>query len=111
LINISKSMMVVDDDTSASFLEHAAAVGLKVKDFMTRRLFTTRHDAQLVDAARLMTKHGISGLPVTDEETNLVGVVSKTDVTRAVANEIEPRPRSMAAHPYSRMQSIFSRPR
>jgi CBS domain-containing protein len=86
LFNLSKRLLVAKDETPAAFLERAAAIGLKAKHFMTQHPITLSHDSDLADAARLMTKHDISGLPVTDD-SNLEGIVSKTDITRAVAYE------------------------
>jgi len=89
LINLSKRLLITENETPAMFLKRAgSSLDVKVKDFMTQHPFTIRHDSDLADAARLMVKHNISGLPVTDDRTNLVGVISKTDVTRAAAHEV-----------------------
>jgi CBS domain-containing protein len=40
----------------------------------------------LTDAAQLMTKHSFSGLPVT-EKGKLVGIITKSDIIRAVAQQ------------------------
>jgi CBS domain-containing protein len=91
LINLSKRALIAEDETPARFLKRAGgSLDVKVKDFMTQHPFTLGHDSDLADAARLMMKHDISGLPVTDDHANLVGVISKTDVTRAAACESEP---------------------
>jgi CBS domain-containing protein len=88
LINLSKTLLIAKEETPASFLKRAGgSLDIKVKDFMTQHPFTLGRDSDLTDAARLMMKHNISGLPVTDDHTNLVGVISKTDVTRAAACE------------------------
>jgi CBS domain-containing protein len=44
-------------------------------------------DSGLADAATLMDRHGISGLPVVDAAGLLVGVVSESDLLRARATE------------------------
>jgi CBS domain-containing protein len=88
LINLSKRLLIAKDETPAMFLKRAGgSLDIKVRDFMTQHPFTLGHESDLADAARLMMKHNISGLPVTDDHTNLVGVISKTDITRAVACE------------------------
>jgi CBS domain-containing protein len=69
-------------------LKRTEAVGLTVEDLMTRHPLTINENSNLVEAARLMMKHHISGLPVVDESSKLKGIVSKTDVTRAVASQI-----------------------
>jgi CBS domain-containing protein len=58
-----------------------------VKDFMTPRPLCVNRNWDLAAAAKLMTRHRISGLPVTNDSGRLVGIVSKTDITRAVAHE------------------------
>jgi CBS domain-containing protein len=57
-----------------------------VADIMTRNPITVLDTSYLSDAAKLMIFHHISGLPVLDENDRLVGIVTKTDVTRALAN-------------------------
>jgi len=88
LIKLSERLLIGKGETPASFLKRAGgSLDVKVKDFMTQHPFTSGHDSDLADAARLMMKHNISGLPVTDDRARLVGVVSKTDVTRAASYE------------------------
>lgn len=109
LFNLSKTLLFEKDQTPAAFLERAAAIGLKAKHFMTQHPITLSHDSDLADAARLMTKHDISGLPVTDDSRNLVGIVSKTDITRAVAYERNETARTILRNPYSKLKPILSR--
>ncbi len=52
---------------------------MKVKDLMTSDVITIGPDATLKEAARRMIEAGISGLPVTDEEGSLIGVVTEAD--------------------------------
>ena len=54
--------------------------GLKVRDVMTARVITVRENVMKHQAARLLTQHRISGLPVVNEDGVLVGVVSELDV-------------------------------
>jgi CIC family chloride channel protein len=53
---------------------------------MTPKPVTVSKSANLADAAELMTKHRISGLPVMDKG-KLVGIITKSDIIRAVAHE------------------------
>jgi CBS domain-containing protein len=59
---------------------------LTAGDIMTADPVTVSKSANLADAAELMTKHKISGLPVTDKG-KLVGIITKSDIIRAVAHE------------------------
>jgi len=88
LINLSKRLLITENETPAKFLKRAeGSLDVKVKDYMTQHPLTLSHDSDLANAAGLMVKHDISGLPVTDDHANLVGVISKTDITRAAACE------------------------
>ncbi|HEY4754316.1 MAG TPA: CBS domain-containing protein, partial [Candidatus Limnocylindrales bacterium] len=58
-----------------------------VGDLMTGEPVVVRADAHLVDAAKLLNQHRISGLPVVDAAGVLVGVISQTDLLRARATE------------------------
>jgi CBS domain-containing protein len=55
---------------------------MRAHQIMTRQVLTTREDASIADAARIMLEHHISGLPVVDEAGKLVGVVSQGDFIR-----------------------------
>jgi CBS domain-containing protein len=58
-----------------------------VGDLMSPNPIVVAADAPLVEAARLMDRHRISGLAVVDDGGHLVGVVSQTDLLRARATE------------------------
>lgn len=59
---------------------------LTAEDIMTIHPISIGKNADLADAARLMTRHAISGIPVVDDSGKLVGIVTKSDLTRAVAS-------------------------
>lgn len=62
-------------------------VGLPtVGDIMTRNPVTVMTDSFLSDAAKSMITHHISGLPVLNSNNVLEGILTKTDVTKAVAS-------------------------
>ena len=52
----------------------------KVRDIMTTMVVTVTPDATLRDAASLILRHGVSGLPVVDDQDQLVGVLSEWDM-------------------------------
>jgi CBS domain-containing protein len=55
---------------------------MRVKDVMTPKVISVGVDETVVNAARLMLQHQISGLPVVDKKGELVGIVSEGDVLR-----------------------------
>jgi len=59
---------------------------LTAGDIMTPDPISIAKEHDLADAAKLMTRHGISGLPVTDNE-KLVGIITKSDIVRALASK------------------------
>ncbi|ABM80985.1 CBS domain-containing protein [Hyperthermus butylicus] len=63
-------------------------VNIAVADIMTRDPVTIRDNRSLREAARLMIKHGVSGLPVVDEDGKLVGIITKSDIVRAFAEKL-----------------------
>jgi CBS domain-containing protein len=55
---------------------------MKAEDVMTRDVISIGPDATVLQAARLMLQHHISGLPVVDKDGKLVGVLSEGDFLR-----------------------------
>lgn len=58
-----------------------------VADHMATNPILIRADASLTDAADLMDRHHVHGLPVVDHTGALVGVLSQTDLNRARSTE------------------------
>ena len=59
---------------------------LTAVDIMTANPIVVNKDADLTAAAKLMARRAISGLPVIDGNGKLVGIVTLSDITRAVAS-------------------------
>jgi CBS domain-containing protein len=55
---------------------------MKAADVMTRQVITISADASILQAARLMLQNRISGLPVVDQQGQLVGVITEGDFLR-----------------------------
>ena len=55
---------------------------MKARDVMTRTVVSIGPDATVLQAARLMLQHHISGLPVVDPNGALVGILSEGDFLR-----------------------------
>ena len=53
---------------------------MRVQDVMTTEVLTVRSDTSLKDAAEILARNRISGLPVVDGENHVVGVLSEGDI-------------------------------
>ena len=59
---------------------------IKVKDVMTHNVKTVYQTADLADVAALMYQDHIASVPVMNEENNLCGIVTDSDVFRALVD-------------------------
>ena len=64
---------------------------MKAEDVMTREVISIDPDSTVLQAARLMLQHRISGLPVIDAKGQLVGVLSEGDFLRRRETNTEKR--------------------
>jgi len=64
---------------------------MKAQDVMTRDVITIDPNSTVLQAARLMLQHHVSGLPVVDGNGNLVGVLSEGDFLRRRETKTERR--------------------
>ncbi len=55
---------------------------MKVEEIMTTGLKTAKVDTSVKDAANIMCLNNISGLPVVDDDDNIIGIVSEKDVLK-----------------------------
>jgi len=53
---------------------------MRVKEIMTKDVIAVGPGASIQEAARLMVDHGVSGLPVVDDDGRLVGIISEGDL-------------------------------
>jgi CBS domain-containing protein len=60
---------------------------LKVKDLMSKKVFFVKPEDTILEAARVMSKKDVRRLPVIDESGKLVGIISRTDILRALIKE------------------------
>lgn len=84
------------------------SVKIKVKDIMTPKPITVPWDFTVEEAAEVLLKNKISGIPVTGPQGDIVGVITKSDIFKVLislagigkrgiqmAIQIEDRPGSM----------------
>ena len=70
-----------------------------VARIMTRRVYTIDDNAPVVNAAAMLIEHKIGGLPVVDASGTLLGIITETDLLKALTaliqdNETKRRPRT-----------------
>lgn len=53
---------------------------IKVRDIMTHAPITVRPDTEITQAAKILIEKGINGLPVVNEEGDLVGIICQSDL-------------------------------
>ncbi|MGI6384518.1 MAG: CBS domain-containing protein [bacterium] len=59
-----------------------------VSEVMTANPITINQDSDIMEAARLIGRNRIRRLPVTDDQNNLVGLVSEADVTEYIGQAL-----------------------
>lgn len=69
----------------------------KVSSVMTTDVVRAEYGTPFKEVARLLADHRISGLPVVDEDDNVIGVLSETDLMVRQAETPTPTGRSAAS--------------
>jgi len=64
---------------------------MKVRDVMVSPVVTVKASSSVREAAKILLEHGISGLPVVDEQGRLVGIVSEGDLLHRAETGTERR--------------------
>lgn len=72
-------------------VDNPEAAKMRVELVMTENVVTVTPQTTLRDAAKLMIKHKVSGLPVMDGP-ELVGIITESDIFRAIMAEEQPEP-------------------
>ncbi len=95
VVVVNDMLRVVGMVTRSDFLKIAGSAlakrsldSIPVEKIMTPNPVVIESHRSLRDAARLMLQHGISGLPVVDENGVLLGIITKTDIVRAYAERL-----------------------
>lgn len=57
---------------------------LRAKDIMTRDPITVTETMPIYEAVELAVKHGISGMPVIQDDMSLVGILSEKDLIKII---------------------------
>ncbi len=62
-----------------------------VEDYMTTTTMTMNFKSNVLDIAKKMYAQTISSIPITDDEGEIVGILTERDIVKVVANELQPR--------------------
>lgn len=81
---------------------------MKVKDIMTTSVKTAKVDTPVRQIVEVMCFNKISGLPVVDDDNNVVGVVSEKDVLRKMFPDISDVAREEGALDFEKMEKDYS---
>lgn len=57
----------------------------RVKEVMTKKVYTVNEEAEATDIARLMNRRNINRIPVVDDDNKLVGIVTRADMVQCMA--------------------------
>lgn len=74
---------------------------LKINEVMTNAPITIGPDAIMGEAASLMLKHRISGLPVVNSDGDIAGIITESDIFRMVAHNWEKAQEDESSKPYA----------
>jgi CBS-domain-containing membrane protein len=86
LLEIKTYVDVTEEDLKKIYeiaLRHAQernATQVPVRNLMTSAVVTIKRDADLHEAARLLSENMISGMPVVDDNNRVIGVISEADI-------------------------------
>lgn len=64
---------------------------LTVERVMSRKLHTVKADSLMLDAAEMMLEHKVSGLPVLNENDELIGIITESDIFRMLVRTRAPK--------------------
>lgn len=53
---------------------------IRVRDVMSREIYTVRPDTNIQEVARLMTENHIRSLPVVNDEQQMMGIITESDL-------------------------------
>lgn len=85
--NITFSLLLLLKKGVEAYMRAKKLGKLKVKDLMTKKVFYVRPEDTIEEAARIMSEKDVKRLPVIDENNNLVGIISRSDILKALMKE------------------------
>ncbi len=62
-------------------------MALKARDLMKTDIISVHQNTPIYDAMKLLSSKKISGLPVVDDENNLIGIITEKDMLRLLFSD------------------------
>ncbi len=63
---------------------------IRVEDYMTTTTVTMSFKNNVLDIAKKMLAENISSIPITDDEGEIIGILTERDMIKIIANELPP---------------------
>jgi CBS domain-containing protein len=63
---------------------------IRVEDYMTTTTVTVNFKNSVLDIAKKMLAENISSIPITDDEGEIIGILTERDIIKIIANELPP---------------------
>ncbi|MEM2974400.1 MAG: CBS domain-containing protein [Candidatus Micrarchaeia archaeon] len=76
--------LLTERDIVRKLVARDRQAGIAIKDIMSTPIRVIEDDKPVKDAVVLMKRYGIKRLPVIDKKKRLIGIVTDTDITRAL---------------------------
>ncbi|MBW8017390.1 MAG: CBS domain-containing protein [Planctomycetes bacterium] len=70
----------------------------KVKDVMRSNLITVSETTEILDVITILAENKITGVPVVDEKSNLLGLVTEKDILSIAYRIITDAPGALSSH-------------
>ena len=82
------SGFTISDQIRKGFLSEEGFGNISLaREVMTEGLITIKFNQSLLDACKLILENNVSGLVVLDGNGSIAGIISKTDITKAIAKQ------------------------
>ena len=104
LEELHQYMDITEEDLKKIYaiaLRHAKerlTIKVSVREVMTKNVIYISKDANVHEAARILSENRISGLPVVDEEKNLIGIVTEADILYSTGMKKSPTFKDVLKH-------------
>ena len=81
-----KLVGILSDRDFFGAVSHPSSAGKLIKDRMVTNILTARPQTEIGAIAQVMISHRIGCLPILDQKGGLVGILTRSDILRAIVN-------------------------